>query len=636
MIKLFCAISDTVDELKKAIKAEKPNAFKNLDADELELSLAKKGAGWLPIEDLAAIEDGVAVPGFEKVSLVDTKSEKYSVYSIQKMLQMKGLPSPQTEQIHVLVVVPPPSVGSKRSADEIADVQKRLRLLETDSAAIKPALAAIKPKTLTKFTPLSVHEDEFQLDSLSITQQSDDPIVMTPTLHEFWEGFGEFPPHYFVRVEEVMFWEVIKKMLYGEDRVVIVGSPGVGKSCFLMLIAFYLACIKMEKVLVIRRLKKRKRMNAVVFFDGRGSYARLSDLSSQDIKLSWRPEKLHAVRFLATSCQFDAKQDDSSRIVVLPAWRDADLLQYAKSTNWVTETGLRQIKRQDTPFPRLVKEQYFYSGGSLREFCRNRRSLLERVTSDCCAVANDQAFELVYNYGGGQSRSQVDRIRRHFITDCNREVDYYDRLWWKLSVDSGYVLSQLGRKIDTDKQLEVYKYAKSVGAGFHGVAYEQLLHNAVRGAFVKRKPVVLKMREGSIYEKIEIRVPNVVCSGENEESCYRCLSALEKDTYWYPDYPFFPFIDAVTTCEAFPIRDDSGLYSGDDSKRENVQGKRLCRLNEELDKNTLLKNMKRAFVVVGPDSGICEMFDLKGAPDANTFLTMISCFNPEQLERELS
>ncbi|KAL8010491.1 hypothetical protein Plhal710r2_c060g0169791 [Plasmopara halstedii] len=64
--------------------------------------------------------------------------------------------------------------------------------------------------------------------------------------------------------------------------------------------------------------------------------------------------------------------------------------------------------------------------------------------------------------------------------------------------------------------------------------------------------------------------------------------------------------------------------------------KRLCRLNEELDKNTSLKNMKRAFVVVGPDSGICKLFDLKGAPDANTFLTMISCFNPEQLERELS
>ncbi|KAL7686436.1 hypothetical protein Plhal304r1_c027g0091591 [Plasmopara halstedii] len=176
--------------------------------------------------------------------------------------------------------------------------------------------------------------------------------------------------------------------------------------------------------------------------------------------------------FHATSCQFYPKKEDHSRTVVLPAWRDADLLQYAKLTNWVIETGLRQIKRQDTPFPKLVKEQYFYSGGSLREFCKKRSSLEERLVRDCCFEGNDQAFELVYNYGGGQSKRQVDCLRCHYITDCHRKVAYHNSRWWKLSVDSGYVLSQLGRKINTDKQLEVYKYAKSIGVGFHGVAYE--------------------------------------------------------------------------------------------------------------------------------------------------------------------
>jgi GTPase SAR1 family protein len=32
-----------------------------------------------------------------------------------------------------------------------------------------------------------------------------------------------------------VFWKVVKKLLFGKDRVVIVGSPGVGKSCFLTL-----------------------------------------------------------------------------------------------------------------------------------------------------------------------------------------------------------------------------------------------------------------------------------------------------------------------------------------------------------------------------------------------------------------
>ncbi|GMF34897.1 unnamed protein product [Phytophthora lilii] len=97
MVKLFCAIvgvagsafsarvnkSDTVDDLKKAIKAEKPNDLKDVDADKLQLSLAKKGTGWQPSADLRAIRKGEDVPGFERVSLVDTEDEAYSTYSIR-------------------------------------------------------------------------------------------------------------------------------------------------------------------------------------------------------------------------------------------------------------------------------------------------------------------------------------------------------------------------------------------------------------------------------------------------------------------------------------------------------------------------------------------------------------------------
>ncbi|KAE9250319.1 hypothetical protein PF002_g4829 [Phytophthora fragariae] len=551
----------------------------------------------------------------------------------------------KTTPVHVLVVAP--EVESKRPAgDEFEHLTKRLKL--------------IAPKTLTDFTKLSVNKNEFQLDSLRAKQNSDWPIVETPGLHTFWEGFGEFPLFYFVRMEEVVFWEVIKKLLFGKDRVVIIGSPGVGKSCFLMLIAFHLACTKNKKVLVIRRLKQREEKNAVVYFDGQGSYARLLNLSSNDI-LAIRSQTKGAIvlvdgfdqaqveevkneyvpfSFLATSCQFDAKQDDSSRIVVLPAWRDADLLQYAKLTDWVVETGWRKTKRlEDSTWPKLVKKQYFYSGGSLREFCREREELQIRVASDCCSVKNGQAFDLVYNYGGGQSSGQVDRLRRHYITDCHEEAHYYDHRWWKLSVDSGYVLGELGWIIDSDKQLEVYQYAKSVGAGFHGVAYELLLHSAVRGAFAKRKPIVLKMREGSRYEKIEIRVPNVVCSGDDEASCYHHLSKLGKETYWHPNYPFFPFIDAVTTCKAFPGGSDEfdpivAYIQVTIRTEKKFKQERLRRLNKEMNKNELLKGMKRAFVVVGPDSSVCKNFNLRNAPDS--FLAMVGCFSPDQLKPEAS
>ncbi|KAF4045359.1 hypothetical protein GN244_ATG02269 [Phytophthora infestans] len=116
-------------------------------------------------------------------------------------------------------------------------------------------------------------------------QQSDNPIVETPTLHEFWKDFGEFPPYYFVRKEEVVFWKVIKKLklTIKQRRIVIVGSQGVGKSCFLMLIAFYLACKEKRQVLLIRCLNETDCVNAVVYLNGDGKYARLTNLAPKNI-----------------------------------------------------------------------------------------------------------------------------------------------------------------------------------------------------------------------------------------------------------------------------------------------------------------------------------------------------------------
>ncbi|KAL8025120.1 hypothetical protein Plhal710r2_c003g0017141 [Plasmopara halstedii] len=64
------------------------------------------GAGWLPSAELRAIRKGEDLPGFERVSLVDTEDELYSTYSIRDVLDTNGMPPPQTRQIHVLVEVP--------------------------------------------------------------------------------------------------------------------------------------------------------------------------------------------------------------------------------------------------------------------------------------------------------------------------------------------------------------------------------------------------------------------------------------------------------------------------------------------------------------------------------------------------
>ncbi|ETK92356.1 hypothetical protein L915_04268, partial [Phytophthora nicotianae] len=169
-------------------------------ATNLKLFLVKKSDAWLPHnENLDMLLQ----------SKIDTSSylRMRGSWKLSRP-ELFGLTyrSVRTYVVHVLVVVPALDVGSKRPADdEIAKVLEKLKLF--------------LPKTLTEFIPLSVLEDEFRLDSLSTTRQSVDPIVMTPTVHKIWKGFGEFPPYYFVRMEQVVFWKVIKKLLFGEGAL---------------------------------------------------------------------------------------------------------------------------------------------------------------------------------------------------------------------------------------------------------------------------------------------------------------------------------------------------------------------------------------------------------------------------------
>ncbi|OWZ10988.1 Crinkler (CRN) [Phytophthora megakarya] len=251
MVKLHCAIvgiagitfpvdideNKTVGDLKDAIKNQSDGII-TCDARELQLFLAKKGVGWLTENDVKkGINDtsGLELLEFANVPLnLDGLSEEEVRIQLTKD-DFKAGKGP----VHVLVVVPKP----KRPAEDegAGDALKRSKTEEQNEEARKS-------RVLDDFKILSASTHEFQLDSLFTTQQSNSPIVRTPDLHEFWKGFGEFPPYYFVRMEECVFWKVIKPLLFGKNRIVIVGSPGVGKSCFLMLIAFYLACIKKKKM----------------------------------------------------------------------------------------------------------------------------------------------------------------------------------------------------------------------------------------------------------------------------------------------------------------------------------------------------------------------------------------------------
>ncbi|KAG3048643.1 hypothetical protein PI124_g13412, partial [Phytophthora idaei] len=119
MFKLFCIIvgeagsafsvrvdeSDSVDDLKKVIKVEKPNDLKDVDADKLQLFLGKTdGGAWLESdsEDVKKLKKGKKTVAIE--ALTSEEKELQGESGLQKVLA--GMPKPSTDQIHVLVVVP--------------------------------------------------------------------------------------------------------------------------------------------------------------------------------------------------------------------------------------------------------------------------------------------------------------------------------------------------------------------------------------------------------------------------------------------------------------------------------------------------------------------------------------------------
>ncbi|KAG7390232.1 hypothetical protein PHYPSEUDO_008370 [Phytophthora pseudosyringae] len=663
-------VEDLGKSTAAAIIVEVPRVwFQLTDADTGDAFSATR-VDWVPLTEERSVQDlGDAV--FDKVSRVlpeNVIATSLRIYASSAAYDQEDrAPLDSSDSLaglgkdagHPLIVeVPrPASFLTKRLADVqlLADeVVKKIKVTEPGGE---------KNPILMNSQALVVSEDEFQLDKLSAKQESGNPVVMTPGLHSFWQDLGDFPPSYLVRKEEVLLWQLTKSLIptVRNERIVIVGSPGVGKSCFLMLVGMYLAFVEKKKVLIIRRVKGSGDVdNSVVYLNGEGSFARAQNVTPAQLyefrdrvkealvlvdgysqeELKVPATGLSPFHFLATSCRYDKKFDDRSRLVVLPAWQRDDLLLYARLTDWVVGTGLRKTKRlADSTWPKLVNKQYFYSGGSLREFCKTPNVAKDRMTDACGHVTNGQAFQLVYTFGGDRSKDQVDRVRRHYISDRNN-VEHYTRFGnWQVSVDSGHALKLLGKYGSMEKQLEVYKYAQYIGAGFLDATYEQLLHHAVHEAYAKNSPVVLTVHTESEYDEIQLCVPRVECSGEDENECYCRLVDLAAETYWHPDYPFFPFIDAVVMCQATRRGSDEtetivAYLQMTISNEKTFKPERLRRLNEAVDKNPKLVNVKRALVVVGPDPNVCSTFTLHDAPRSEEFMTLVSCFDPRQLDHK--
>ncbi|DAZ94715.1 TPA: hypothetical protein N0F65_012668 [Lagenidium giganteum] len=377
---------------------------------------------------------------------------------------------------------------------------------------------------------LQVSNDELDLDDWISSAHDREFFVNTNGLHKFWTGYGDFPSLYYVRQHEALVWEVVEPLLSDDrkQRIVLVGSPGVGKSCFLTVVGSIWPKSTGHT--------SRDVENAVAFFNGHGSYEQFVNVFTADLQaltkrfqgalvlldrdneiaVNSAANGLLSYHLLATSSNYSAKQDNLGGAKI--CW----CMQCVRS-------GLSTLNVKLFLLRRSAQEHYCFSGGSMRALCMKRGPFQSQIEVECNAVLHTHASQHTGSFEGTQRKDHTDKLSRHYIMESWSAGPYgirhqhFGKLLWTLA----------------------YTCAEALNADFQNTAYELLLRHAVRKAHAKKTRVGLKVPEGSYFKQIEICAPRIQCAGENEVECYECVEKLQPRTYWQPACPFFPFIDAV-------------------------------------------------------------------------------------------
>ncbi|KAF0735840.1 hypothetical protein Ae201684_007844 [Aphanomyces euteiches] len=494
-----------------------------------------------------------------------------------------------------------------------------------------------------KLSNLLVDPAEFNLANLSAIQGSETPILSTLGLQAFCQGYGGFPSSYMVRKEESMVWRVIENFLDDRNptRVVLVGSSGVGKSCLVMLVGMYMAFFKQNQVVIVRKLMMPGLCNALMYLDGRSKRVWkevnvLEEAMAELINGRFRDsllfvdgysqaelaeshhQALRPFHFLAMSSYYDVKPSEFAEMVVLPSWRRCDLLTYVRLTNWADNAGFSAVTLTEPNLKEFVNQHYYYSGGSLHQFCKPRPQLIRRVGFDLQVVG--KVGEAIgrspfYCYEDSRKNENLDRVCRHFVADPSDPLHYTTSSQWKFCIDSGYALAKLGDEMTSKELFQVYQYGKSIDTGFQAAAFKLFFHRAVCEAIYRRGPEAkIKMRANSPYPIIQLIPGCVNCQGQNESECLNYLAqTLDVNTYWHLKSTTFPFVDAVAMFQPYlaqprreGIRVQMGVISVITEDAEEMQREHLDKLKQALALNAKLTKYKPVFLVVRPKPVVTE------------------------------
>jgi hypothetical protein len=153
---------------------------------------------------------------------------------------------------------------------------------------------------------------------------------------------------------------------------------------------------------------------------------------------------------LATWQYVALKSSESEHVkkFLYPCWEKIDIMKFG-------ETVMNLTKEE-------MDERYYYSGGSVGEFCRPFFDLESNITQAVIAITKLETIDRLFSlHWPTENEKQIERIRRKFIIiDKTNNWAYQDFRCWTHMIDSEYALREISYRLDVDHINSIYEWAK--------------------------------------------------------------------------------------------------------------------------------------------------------------------------------
>jgi len=499
--------------------------------------------------------------------------------------------------------------------------------------------------------------DKYAEECIALTEWGVDAVREIPSIWKFMNSLGGCTSNgkIFWRLEDKQIVSILVDGWFRESttgninvrankKSILMGSPGMGKSTLLCVMAFYLVFKHKKNVLVYRRLTKFEQENCLFYLGYEDSKVvqftvqRCKALSAiniyeelirqKGISNVWLlldgfryqdiPEGVRTFKMLATSQQVDLKSQErvDAYCCLLPCWSKKDL--------WLMGGFIYNLSPKD------MEERYYYSGGSVREFTLATSEDIRTAIDDAISGVDDVSNLLSNNSSVLTGKSQVDRLRHTFVKSVDDANQFTARRYWEQVIDSEYAVLALSVRLRSDALFRIYHWARGAGHGsLAGSVFEIYLHRLAADKTLKLymseydPPERRKQIEPRHLEVKQVQLKNggAICCGtaSDHENHLKQWRDDEKLTYWFPACHDFPNIDSIVKLEPTSDKMSNVAYLQITIAAEHeIDGKELERMNAIFfpdDVKNAGETDPPIYIAVCPDLKSCESFILKPGPE---------------------